>query len=173
MLLRARVVAGVAVLVASIVLVAIGVDLQPDELREDTDAVVILGGRLDRLPPGLALAGDLDAPLVLSSSAVTYAARFGVQCEDVAVCFRPVPETTAGEAANLRGLADRQGWEHLTVITSEFHAARARVLFRQCFDREAVSVISVPSQQPPHRWIISRVRERLAIVAAWTVARAC
>ena len=70
-------------------------------------------------------------------------------------------------------MASRREWEHLTVVTSEFHAARVKLLFRQCFDADEVAIIGVPAQQSSYRWIVSRVRERDAIIAAATFARAC
>lgn len=153
--------------------VLVGIDLRPETPPADTDAVAILGGRLDRIAPGVRLADELEVPLVLSSSAVIFAERLGVECGGDVICFRPVPESTAGEASNLSRMAQRQQWSHLTVVTSEFHAARARILFRQCFDTDEVAVVAVPSEQSAYRWVVSRIRERAAIVGAVTFGRAC
>lgn len=152
----------------------VGIDRGDDPPPGDTEVVVILGGREDRIPPGMALAQDLGRPLVLSSSAVIFGARFGVGCGPGAFCFQPLPDCTAGEAVSRRRIADQEGWNHLTVVTSSFHAVRARILLRQCRGAERVSVVGVDApDQNAFRWVVSRVNERFVIVGAVTFGRAC
>ena len=145
-----------------------------DDVPDAPAAVVVLGGAgSERAGLGIALADQHDAVLVLSSSAQHFAEGLGVRCgaEDV-FCFEPEPPTTVGEARNVADLAAARDWEHVTVATSRFHAARARVVFRQCLG-EAVSVVG--AERPDRPMFVPRreFREALGVLASWTVQRAC
>ena len=145
-----------------------------DDVPDDPDAVVVLGGAGDeRARLGIALAADHDAVLVLSSSAQHFAGEQGVECGDPGVlCLEPDPPTTIGEARNIADLAAVHGWGHVTVATSRFHTARARVTFRQCLG-DAVSVVGA-TRPDGRRFVIGREgREAVGVLAAWTVQRAC
>ncbi|MBX0301318.1 YdcF family protein [Cryobacterium sp. 1639] len=50
------------------------------------------------------------------------------------ICEVPDPFTTQGEARMLGRLAIEHGWRSALVVTSTYHAARARLLFGRCFD---------------------------------------
>ena len=148
--------------------------LPSDDVPQDPDAVVVLGGAgQERAALGIELAERYDATLVFSSSARYFGSRFGVECGDDALCFEPVPENTAGEAENLARMAAEEGWEQVVVATSEFHTSRSRFLFRQCLGEERVSVVGATHPDRPSTTPQLLIRESLGIVAGTTFARAC
>ncbi len=155
-------------------LVALGLYVVPtDDELGNPDAVVVLGGAGgERAELGIELAEEHDATLVLSSTAALFGERQGRTCGEDAICFDPIPENTAGEAANVANMADEHGWGHVTVATSRFHTSRSRLLFRQCMDDD-VTVVGVASDD--HRTMEPRLllRESVGVVAAATVRRAC
>lgn len=56
-------------------------------------------------------------------------------------CVAPRPTTTRGEATGYRELAARHGWRSVVVLTLDFHAGRARFIFRRCLPASQVSVV--------------------------------
>jgi hypothetical protein len=97
--------------------------------------VMVLGGSSTRLPLALELPGvpGPERPLVLSAGAVDdWRARGGTCADAHVVCVTPDPSSTYGEALALDALAAEQGWDAVTVITSDFHVARARWQFGAC-----------------------------------------
>ena len=56
-----------------------------------------------------------------------------------AVCFKPDPYSTQGEARWIGREAERRGWDSVVVVTSSYHVKRARKIVGRCFhDRLAV-----------------------------------
>ena len=100
------------------------------------DAIVVLGGRANRLPVGVALAraGVAPALLVFNSDGSLVEAP----CE--ITCVRPDPYSTRGEAATTARLARERGWRSLVVVTSSYHVPRARHIFRRAFEGELTMV---------------------------------
>lgn len=156
-------------------LVGLGWYVTPrDDVPRDPDVVVVLGGAGgERAALGIELAETYDVPLVLSSSASVFGERQGRTCGVDAICFDPVPENTAGEAANIAQMADEAGWDHVTVATSAFHTSRSRYLFRQCLGEDRVSVVGAVRDGRPATDAQLMSREALGIVAGTTFARAC
>jgi hypothetical protein len=136
------------------------------------DAIVVLGGGGgERAALGVTLRDRFSVPLVLSASAWGAGYNLGLRCgEDGVICVRPATSSTRGEARAIAELADRQGWDEIAVATTDFHTARARVLFRQCFD-DRVTVVGAPPDR--RRGPSTYAREVVATVAALTVRRAC
>ena len=144
-----------------------------DDVPRDPDAVVVLGGAgEERAQRGIALAARYDAQLVLSSNARFYAAAQGTVCDRDAICFEPVPENTVGEARNVAELAERHGWDHVTVATSDFHTSRTRFLFRQCLGDD-VTVVGASREDRPRLVPQLLLREAVGVLAGATVERAC
>jgi uncharacterized SAM-binding protein YcdF (DUF218 family) len=142
-----------------------------DDAVGATDAVVVLGGAgKERVDRGIDLVSQLRVPLVLSSSAMYFGWHRGYRCNVNAICLVPVPETTAEEAQAVASLVASEGWDHVTVVTSSHHTARARLLFRQCLG-DAISVVGVP--RPDGVNLQSRLREVVGMVAGATLRRAC
>ena len=160
-MLVVTIVAGASVLVAN----------PSDDVLEDPDAVVVLGGfGEERTELGIALADEFDAALVLSSSAADFGADRGYVCGRDAICLEPDPETTIGEAQDVAVLAAQRGWDHVTVVTSTHHTTRARVLFQQCLD--SVSVVGAPRRDGGPEFV-DYVSEVVGTLAAISVRRAC
>ena len=144
-----------------------------DDVPRDPDAVVVLGGAGDeRARLGIELAERYGAQLVLSSNARFFAAAEGATCDRDAICFEPVPENTVGEARNVAELAERYGWEHVTVATSDFHTSRTRFLFRQCLG-DRVTVVGASRDDRPRIAPRLLLREAAGVIAGATFERAC
>ena len=163
---------GLAALVAGCVLAGTTFAMWPrDDEPNQPDVVVVLGGvGAERVQLGMQLRERYDTPLVLSASAMGYGFNAGLRCEEDAICVRPYPHTTAGEAATIAAISETYGWDRVTVATSRFHTTRARVLFRQCFG-DRVTVVGARPDQP--RGIGTYVRETAGTLAALTFSRAC
>jgi uncharacterized SAM-binding protein YcdF (DUF218 family) len=96
------------------------------------DAVVVLaGGDGERLDRGLELVRQgVASNLVVSTGPNELCATpqsFSVYC------FLPDPDDTRGEAEAIGRIAAREGWQHLVLVTSDYHATRARILVGRCF----------------------------------------
>jgi uncharacterized SAM-binding protein YcdF (DUF218 family) len=144
-----------------------------DDVPRAPDAVVVLGGAgEERAQLGIALAERHGAQLVLSSNARFYAAAQGATCDRQAICFEPVPTNTVGEARNVAELAERYGWDHVTVATSDFHTSRTRFLFQQCLGDD-VTVVGASREDRPRIAPQLLLREALGVLAGATVERAC
>ena len=158
-----------------------------DDVPHSPDGILVLGGvGQERVELGLELAEAYEVPLVLSSSATWFANELGYRCSlGNALCLqRPFAESTAEEAQHTATFVDERDWDHITVVTSSHHTARARIVFRQCLG-EAVSIVGAPrpetlgGEAPAHRWDVTgvkpleRIREVAGIAATVTVIRAC
>jgi uncharacterized SAM-binding protein YcdF (DUF218 family) len=140
----------------ALVVVALPLTVFPDAvaLPRDADVVVVLAGgsgeRLDRAvglmnrpagaPASLLLLSDAEDP-----SDPDIAALCGTAGPDYAVaCFSPDPVTTAGEAQAIGRLAQGQDWDRIALVTSTYHATRARRRFERCVDAEVQVVTAAP-----------------------------
>jgi uncharacterized SAM-binding protein YcdF (DUF218 family) len=95
------------------------------------DAVVVLaGGAGERLREGIRLAERGVAPVLVLS----HGGRCGDRPTYDVVCFTPRPDRTQGEARGAARLARERGWGSVVVVTSTYHVARTRMLFRRCLD---------------------------------------
>lgn len=142
------------------------------------DAVIVLSGGRERLPPAMALVRRGVAP-VLAISSVSHTrpwplgerlCRAGRYAGARVVCFEAAPYSTRGEAKTVARLAHARGWTSLVVVTSRFHVTRARMLFRRCYDGR-LSMVAVPSTwwKLPLDW----ADETGKLVVQLTVQRAC
>jgi uncharacterized SAM-binding protein YcdF (DUF218 family) len=96
------------------------------------DAVVVLaGGSGERLDRGLELVrSGVASNLVVSNGPNELCATrqaFAVHC------FVPRPDDTRGEAEAIGRIAAQEGWHHLVLVTSDYHATRADLLVGRCF----------------------------------------
>ncbi len=105
---------------------------------ETADAIVVLGGRPNRLPLGLRLWRDAVAPTVVVFN------EHG-RGDDEHLYFRPEPYNTRGEARMTARLARENGWRSIVLVTSSYHVPRARMIFRRAFDGEIRTVSAPPS----------------------------
>jgi uncharacterized SAM-binding protein YcdF (DUF218 family) len=172
---RARFRVATVLLASLLVLVPVGALLAwwtapRDDPLGSPDAIVVLGGAgEERARLGAQLHERHGVRLVLSSSAEAFGAELGYHCPP-ALCITTEPETTAGEARDVARLADRHGWQHVAVATSDFHTARARMLFRQCLG-DRVAIVGAPASKP--RGVEGRLKELAGMVAGSTFDRAC
>ena len=96
------------------------------------DAVVVLaGGDGERLDRGLELVRQgVASNLVVSTGPDELC---GAPHDFAVYCFLPDPEDTRGEAEAVGRIAEQKGWDHLVLVTSDYHATRARLLLERCF----------------------------------------
>ena len=87
------------------------------------------------------------------------------------ICFRADPFTTRGEARVVARLAAARGWTKLLVVTSDYHARRARLLFGRCYDGSLV-VVGAPSSGGS-AVVLTHAHEGAGLVYANLVARGC
>jgi uncharacterized SAM-binding protein YcdF (DUF218 family) len=96
------------------------------------DAVVVLaGGDGERLDKGLELVRDGVAPNLVVSTGPDELC--GARHDFAVYCFLPDPDDTRGEAEAIGRIAAREGWHHVVLVTSDYHATRARILVERCF----------------------------------------
>lgn len=96
------------------------------------DAVVVLaGGDGERLDKGLQLvrAGVASTLVVSTGPDKLCTSRYQFEVH----CFLPHPDDTRGEAEAIGRIAAQKGWHHVVVVTSDYHATRARILVGRCF----------------------------------------
>jgi hypothetical protein len=125
------------------------------------DAIVVLGGRPNRLPVGLRLWRAEVAPTLVIFNA-------SGEGDDEHLYVRPEPYTTRGEARATARLAREHGWRSIVVVTSSYHVPRARMLFRRAFDGE----VRTASAQPTlWRLPVDLVLELVKTVYALTLRR--
>jgi uncharacterized SAM-binding protein YcdF (DUF218 family) len=69
------------------------------------------------------------------------------------VCPTPRPSTTRGEAHTFRDLATARGWRRVVVVTSTYHAPRARLLVGRCLPGTDVTVVTARPRIGPVKWL--------------------
>jgi uncharacterized SAM-binding protein YcdF (DUF218 family) len=118
------------------------------------DAIVVLDGAQyrDRLELGISLARDGAATTLAVSTTDPFLRHCAAPTPGITViCFRPVPDTTQGEARELGALEARHGWRSVILVTSRFQATRARLRSRRCFSgRISVATITPPLPDWPY-----------------------
>ncbi|UNK47362.1 YdcF family protein [Arthrobacter sulfonylureivorans] len=138
------------------------------------DAVVVLAGASsERLPVGLALMDQGIAPvLVLSSTGNPGNVHADRICDQPSlvpydlICFTPDVDTTRGEARSIARLAEDNGWDSVTVVTSRYHVTRASAYIGQCSDEDINLVASKPNAGAIES-LRRFVEESVALASAW------
>ncbi len=101
------------------------------------DAVVVLSGAKNRLPVGVRLMHDHEAPLLVVSrndKPTPLEQRACAHKLDVkTLCFRADPFSTKGEAERIGKLSQERGWDAVDVVTSKFHTYRAKLMIERCY----------------------------------------
>ena len=130
---------------------------QVDPLTK-ADAIVVLGGERDgRLAYALDLArhGYADTVLLSNTDNAADIERRQLCAEGTEpitlICFRPDPFNTQGEAMFVARLAKQNNWNHVIVVSWNFHMVRARYIFHQCF-AGAVTMRPVPRSYDYSVW---------------------
>jgi uncharacterized SAM-binding protein YcdF (DUF218 family) len=142
------------------------------------DAVIVLSGGRERLPPALSLVRRGVAPVLAISSVSrtrpwVIARRLcaaGRYASATVLCFDAKPYSTQGEARAVERLAREHQWKRVVVVTSRFHVTRAHMLFRRCYDG-GISFVGVgyPWWKLPGEW----VSETGKMIVQLTVQRGC
>jgi uncharacterized SAM-binding protein YcdF (DUF218 family) len=145
----------------------------------DTDAVVVLpGGDGERLQAAQRVmpAGATEVLVVTNpqraqwpdgeSWCATTRDGYEVQCTPVG------PPTTRGEAQVIAALADRRGWTELTLLTSTYDVARARMILQRCVDADIAAVSATPDLSPL-AWVGVSVRELWELARDGLIQRGC
>jgi len=148
----------------------------PTDPAHPADALVVFaGGRGERLDKATRLLQQDVAPVLVISNGrdprwpaanrlCTSRQRFEV------LCPQPHPDTTRGEAHMVRDLAARRGWRSVAVVT--YHARRARLLLRRCFDGELQVVAAAPREPWLRTWARANV-ELAGLVRALVTTQNC
>jgi uncharacterized SAM-binding protein YcdF (DUF218 family) len=143
---------------------------------ERADAVVVFAGKRERLAEGIRVVRAGMAPVLVISDGGRPRSRAARTCRNPpadlrVVCVTPERSSTAAEAAAFAGLADRQGWRSLVLVTSTYHVRRAGLLLDRCFAGEVATVAA------PRRGGVGLVADVLhewaGLAAAVTVQRTC
>ena len=132
----------VALLTAVIVWFNLGRYLDATVTPAQADAIVVLGGEgggFMRTRHAVALYAAGVAPVVVfsggtlastgiacTSTALSVEVASGLGIPEQAMILAPEAQSTLDEAANLRTLAEAEGWTTLLVVTDRFHTRRAR-----------------------------------------------
>jgi uncharacterized SAM-binding protein YcdF (DUF218 family) len=142
------------------------------------DAIVVLSGAAQRLPPALALIRRHVAPvLALSSVSLTpkwkaarRLCRAGMYDGARVLCFLARPYSTRGEARTVSELARQHGWHSIVVVSSTFHLTRVDLLFRRCYHGR-LSLVGSPVAwwRLPQEW----ADETAKLLVQLTVERGC
>jgi hypothetical protein len=159
--------------------IAAGVLVQAaTDTAHPADALVVLaGGRGERLSKALVLLQQQVAPVLVISNGRD--ARWQAANQLCAsrqrfevLCPQPDPDTTRGEARMVGDLAARRGWRSVVVVTSTYHARRAQLLLRRCFDGQLQIVAAPPHEQWLRTWARANV-ELAGLLRALVTAPDC
>ena len=139
----------------------------PQGTPHDRGPVVVLGGGTgDRFGLGHQLAtASPPRELVLMAGARRQLEAAGGSCDDAGVrCVQPEPHSTYGEALLIAELAAEHDWPAVSVVTSELHVTRTRLLVAYCVDVPARVVASSSGLGPGTR-LEHALREAVSTVA--------
>lgn len=126
------------------------------------DAIVVLGGRPNRVPVGRRLLEEGVAPELLVFNATG-------EGDGDTIYVRPDPYTTRGEARAVARIGRERGWRSVVVVTSSYHVRRARLIFRRAWEGELEMVAAPPA---PWRLPYDLLSEAVKLAVAVTVRRA-
>jgi uncharacterized SAM-binding protein YcdF (DUF218 family) len=87
------------------------------------------------------------------------------------ICFVPEPGTTQGEAREIGRLAAAHHWNSVIVVTSTYHASRARMIVSRCLPGR-VLMIAAPGQPSVSDWAYQYLYQSGAYLKAM-VHRGC
>jgi uncharacterized SAM-binding protein YcdF (DUF218 family) len=137
------------------------------------DAIVVLGGQGGRLDLGLRLAGEGRSRYLLLSEGLPWIPPRDCGSHwpiATVICFRPVPDTTQGEAEAAARIARQYGWHSILLITTPDQIWRAELRFRRCF---ADDVYGLTATLPGSRWPYEIAYQWAATVKAEAINRSC
>lgn len=176
----ARWVVGGALLLALLVgVLAVPLTVVPETVAapSESDVVVVLaGGRGERLATAQDLMDrQIGAPGPLLAISNGHAPEWpqanelcGTAARDYSVvCFEPEPQTTGGEARAVAEMAQALGADRVAIVTSTYHATRARMLTERCLpDGVELEVVGAPARGDLPYKVRASVRELVALAGA-------
>lgn len=151
--------------------------LWPDTDRPvRADAVVVLSGdHGERLARALELVDRGVTSTLVFDGALDTAKAVQLCAGEVhfeVICLKPEPDDTRHEARALAALAAERRWTNVVVATSNYHVARAALLFDRCTDVDLQFVGGDPPYGTLQR-ARAVAREWVAIAYAVAFARSC
>ncbi len=173
----ARWVFGGALLLALLLgVVAVPLTLVPETVAVPSDAdvvVVFAGGRGERLAAAKGIMDrEVGAPgslLAISNGEAPEWPEANELCGTAGrdysvVCFEPEPNTTRGEARAVAELAAAVRGERVAIVTSTYHATRARLLTERCLPEGVeVEMVGAPVRGDVGYSVRSSARELVAL----------
>ncbi|MGR6899875.1 YdcF family protein [Glutamicibacter sp. BSL13] len=82
-------------------------------------------------------------------------------------CFTPAIDSTYGEALSVKELVSEQRWQSITVVTSRYHAFRAKFIFKRVLPPDVdVEVVVSPTKLSVQDWVRHIIYENAAFVKA-------
>lgn len=81
------------------------------------------------------------------------------------ICFDPDPVTTQGEARAIQRLSEEFKWDSITVVTNDFHVARAKLVIQRCYSYQ-LNMIAVRSDLALKDWAYQFLYQSAAWVKA-------
>ena len=145
----------------------------PSDTPSRVDAIVALGGDPGqrRMKSAIQLAAAGYAPIVV----ISLGGDPKVRCPRApngleAICFRPDPVNTRGEAEFVARLAAERHWHRIIVVPDRTQTTRARLLFKRC---TRISLEMVPVQDDLSQLLGGVPYEWGALIKAMIFNRSC
>ena len=136
------------------------------------DAIVVPGGFGNRISAAIALAKQGRARyLVFSEGEPVPPQLCGAHVgAALALCFKPDPDTTQGEAEGTARLAKEYGFRSIVLVTTPDQTWRAELRFRRCYSGE---IYAVTTPLPTHLWPYQIAYQWAATFKAEVLQRSC
>ena len=158
-------------------IVGLNVVLTPPEWDGSTSDVLFVhvGGRGERIDRALALMDQHVAPVLViptspSSEWPAAAEQCGRTVPFEVVCLDWNPRDTADEARVLAELTTDRNWQRATVLSSDYHLARATMLDRSCAPIE-ISPAPARSDLDALTWVAKVGKEIIGLPYSWLFER--
>jgi uncharacterized SAM-binding protein YcdF (DUF218 family) len=136
------------------------------------DAIVVPGGFGNRIAAAITLAKQGRARyLVFSEGEYVPPQLCGARVGSAtALCFKPDPDTTQGEAEGTARLAREYDFRSIVLVTTPDQTSRAELRFGRCYSGK---VYAVTTPLPKHLWPLMIAYQWAATLKAEIVNRSC
>ena len=145
-------------LALSVFTITVGHFLTAVDALPQADAIVVLGGGVDRVQHAVGLFNEGCAPVVVFSGGISLKDA-GLACSSAQLSLEAAQQlglptnatiiadgaqSTYDEAVNIRRLAQQQRWHSLIVVTDLFHTRRAARTFRALLPDTTIYLSAAP-----------------------------